>query len=576
MLHAPLTRLAVRTLVGALIVCTTGCLDRDLRPLNPCTVSGVTRRVKINNVDKVDLLFMVDNSNSMAEEQMNLAAQFPRMVNILATGDQNGDGIEDFPPVKSLQIGVVTSDMGTGGFIVPTCADANLGNDGILRTQGNTSIGGCQASYPRFQLFEPENMPGGAPQFANDVTCVANLGTNGCGFEQQLEAILKAVTPSGSPLTFAMGSRGHADVMNAGFVRPDSLLAIIVVTDEDDCSALNPDVFNPQSAQFPGDLNLRCFMYADAAVHPVQRYVDGLIDARGDEDLLIYAAITGIPERLVGAGFDAILSDPDMQEMPDPAMPTRLRPSCNRPGTGLAFPPKRIVQVAQGLEARGSNGIVQSICVDDFTNALTNIIEKIASALGGACLPRPLVRDANNQVNCDVVEILPPEIPNCDTARGRMPDEQQPTEVDDMNGVRRRCKILQIPSTPAGLVDPNGIGWFYDDFSEDVRMNTCSTQPQRISFSTGAEPQTGVEVRLECLQSVEGTGDQVTIGTPCAGGVVDCAAGNLGVEALGFNGGLVCEPSSNTCQPGCMNNSNCAGGYVCHEGLCVNPTCGGG
>ena len=36
---------------------------------------------------KVDLLFVVDNSGSMSEEQRALAEQFPVMVRMLATGD---------------------------------------------------------------------------------------------------------------------------------------------------------------------------------------------------------------------------------------------------------------------------------------------------------------------------------------------------------------------------------------------------------------------------------------------------------------------------------------------------------
>jgi hypothetical protein len=108
-----------------------------------------------------------------------------------------------------------------------------------------------------------------------DIACVAAMGTGGCGFTQPLEAALKAVTPTTSSITFAMGTVGHGDGVNAGFVRPDSLLVVLVLTDEDDCSALDPDLFNPSSARYTGALNLRCFMYPEA-VHPMSRYEDGL------------------------------------------------------------------------------------------------------------------------------------------------------------------------------------------------------------------------------------------------------------------------------------------------------------
>ena len=128
------------TLIVGLGALSSGCLERELTPLIPCTQSGVVEKVRVTSVDKVDLLFMMDNSNSMQEEQASLAEQLPRLIQVLASGDQDGDGIEDFPPVKSLQVGVITSDMGTGGFSVPTCSDSNFGDDGKLRSIGNTTV----------------------------------------------------------------------------------------------------------------------------------------------------------------------------------------------------------------------------------------------------------------------------------------------------------------------------------------------------------------------------------------------------------------------------------------------------
>src|SRR4051812_12302811 len=63
-----------------------GCPNEDLAPLAPCTVSGVSDEVPVTGVDKVDLLFMIDNSGSMAQEQAKLAEQIPKLVEILTTG----------------------------------------------------------------------------------------------------------------------------------------------------------------------------------------------------------------------------------------------------------------------------------------------------------------------------------------------------------------------------------------------------------------------------------------------------------------------------------------------------------
>jgi hypothetical protein len=316
----------------------------------------------------LDLLFQVDTSNSMTEEQASLAEQLPRLVRAFATGDIDGDGTEEFPPVADLHLGVITPDLGTGGFTVPTCEPFALGDDGILRTQGNTSISGCMATYPTFLTFDPDSPTMDPDVFAGDARCVAVAGTGGCGFEQQLDAALKAITPSTSPIAFVSGTTGHGDGANAGFLRPDSMLVVVLLTDENDCSAADPEIFNPSSAVYTGDLNLRCFMYP-GALHPIRRYVDGLLALRSDPNRLLFGVIAGVPDDLVGTStvpdFDAILSDPRMTERVDPGSPTaRLMTSCNVPGRGVAFPPRRMVETARDLEARGAATIVHSICRD--------------------------------------------------------------------------------------------------------------------------------------------------------------------------------------------------------------------
>jgi hypothetical protein len=322
----------------------------------------------------VDLLFVVDNSNSMGEEQALLAAQLPTFIDVLESPvDADGDGEGDYPPIEDIHIGVVTSDMGTGGFAVPTCTESNFGDDGVLRTTGNTAIAGCMATYPPFLSYRA----GGDPEvFAADVACVAVVGTGGCGFEQQLEAGLKAVTASTSSIAFGMGTTGHADGANSGFLRPDSMLGVIFVTDEEDCSALDPELFNPTSSVYSGDLNLRCFSFP-GAVHPLERYIDGFRALRADRpDLFTLAVIAGVPSDLAPSGvtdraeLDRILADPRMAEEIDPAMPTRLRPSCNEPGFGYAFPPRRLVGLARAFPEQS---VVASICQPDWTGAIRTI-----------------------------------------------------------------------------------------------------------------------------------------------------------------------------------------------------------
>ena len=298
---------------AALALSGVGCLERGLKPVNPCTRSSVGQRIQVTNVDNVDLLFMIDNSNSMAEEQVNLIEELPRLVQVLASGDRNADGARDFNPVRSLHVGVITSDMGAGpNSGVPTCG-LGLGDDGILLSRSRSTTAPCMATYPS-GTFEFDRDTDDAAAFAAEVGCVANIGTGGCGFEQQLESSLKAITPiSAQPWTRAGYAPprfvsvdgipdsvgGNAEGPNTGFLRPTSALAVVLVTDEEDCSVRDYGLFVNGDPRFMGvPLNLRCNTFGDPAmniIHPVQRYVDGFLALQPDPSLLVFAGIIGIP-----------------------------------------------------------------------------------------------------------------------------------------------------------------------------------------------------------------------------------------------------------------------------------------
>jgi len=160
------------------------------------------------------------------------------------------------------------------------------------------------------------------------------VGTSGCGFEQQLEAVYKAVAPKS--VEFAGNTNGHADDDNKGFLRPEAVLALILVSDEEDCSVTSKGevMFNDQTndpgVKLPGSsmnlgLNIRC-AYTDnpdgretqaeknGFVYDVDRYVTEFkMKVKPlNPDRIIFAAIVGIAEETEGKSFDDMLNHPRM------------------------------------------------------------------------------------------------------------------------------------------------------------------------------------------------------------------------------------------------------------------------
>ena len=340
----------------------------------------------VQATSELDVLLVVDNSLSMTEEQLALSNQLGPLVQTLVSGDLDDDGIQDFPVASNIQFGVVSVDMGIGDARELSCRRPDFGDDGVLEVNGNPDDPSCAATYPAIQSFDAT--AGDDPvSFAQSVGCVARLGTDGCGFEQQLEAALKAITPASSPLRFVSDTLGHGDTTNAGLVRDESVLAVVIVTDEEDCSAEDPAIFDLSDPTYPTtEPNLRCLNHPEA-LHRVSRYVDGFLALRDHPSRLVYAAVAGIPPGLLGGAspdFDAILADPGMQFVVDPDHLDRPAASCNTP-QGLAFPPRRLVQTGQALNERGAGVVLQSICEADPTNLFRQLLSEVADRLSGVC-----------------------------------------------------------------------------------------------------------------------------------------------------------------------------------------------
>jgi hypothetical protein len=280
-----------------------GCIDRPVAATEPITRTNFIASVASNSIDKVDLLFDIDNSASMGDKQAYLAKAIPDLLTRLVqpncidgnkniTGKANlaGDCAEamshaEFPPVHNMHIGIVSSSLGQrlgdeclpDGTIMTLQGTIPRHNDDqghLLNRTANPKdltdyTEGTLADAPPPDDFlnwfpsadlapsntlETSTGPQPVSTMSRDgstlVTDFQRLVTGvhqfGCGIESQLESwyrFLIQPDPYASLTTVPCGSNKCAKWVGvdttilqqrADFLRPDSLVAVIVLTDEND------------------------------------------------------------------------------------------------------------------------------------------------------------------------------------------------------------------------------------------------------------------------------------------------------------------------------------------------------
>ena len=164
----------------------------------------------------VDILFVIDDSSFARPLQGKLLANFP----LLATRLIRAAGFTSF------HIGVISTDMGAGDGSLAGC-DASGGKRGILQYTARGSCTTTGLDPGATFISDVDGVKNYTGNLEDVFGCIAALGESGCGFEQQFASITRALGADGSP----------PPAENQGFLRPEAHLFIVIVTDEDDCSA---------------------------------------------------------------------------------------------------------------------------------------------------------------------------------------------------------------------------------------------------------------------------------------------------------------------------------------------------
>ncbi len=147
----------------------------------------------------IDFLFVIDNSGSMGAQQTQLLASFEGFI----TGIENS-----LTNVDSFHVGVVTSDAYTSNQ--PGCQTL-----GDLVTQ--TQAGGVCGPFVAGNRFLTD-----ADDIQTEFPCIGEVGISGSGAEMPVSATLEALSDA----------KALPGACNEGFIRDDSILVVVIVTDD--------------------------------------------------------------------------------------------------------------------------------------------------------------------------------------------------------------------------------------------------------------------------------------------------------------------------------------------------------
>lgn len=340
------------------------CVAGDEMPAgDPVRAVEERKDIPVRPDTRIDLLFVVDDSSSMADEQASLAANVRRFATVL----ENVEG-----GLPDLHIGVVTTDLGGGGHPIAGCEGD--GRDGAL-VRGDLVDG----------AFLEDVFDGEAPDrrrhnydgsLADALASMADVGAEGCELAQPLEAMRRALDDHPA---------------NAGFLRDDAFLMVVFLTDEDDCS-VRPG--GEAHLARGGSVSFRCveegIVCEDGPMRQageregcrargepshlerVQPYVDFLKGLTDDPGQVIVATATGPLQPVI---VDEVLTG-------DVAYDLALAPSCDG-DAARATPAFRLSSFADAFPQRSTR---TSICNEDLSDLLVLIAERLAVVLGNPCI----------------------------------------------------------------------------------------------------------------------------------------------------------------------------------------------
>ena len=413
--------------------------------------------VAISASREVDLLFVIDNSGSMAEEQALLSSNMAALIGVLEAPDVRAD----------YRIGVTTTDSGNprcpsavttpegGNLVLSSCVDRV--DQGEFEFNADDFSFACTDFCGKrdsdLQVLgtatavDPNKVPrkwversggalniGGVADAVEALQCYLPQGVAGCGFESHLESMYLALA----------GSQSQQSKNNYGFLRETAQLAVVIVSDETDCSyspafkeifttnkvfwndpnndaapssamcwragvacSGGPGVFSECHAENFDDNGEPGAADEQAVLQPVGKYVDFVKNIEqqkqqiDERQRVKVSLVTGVPQ-----GYEQFAAEIPYEDTPDENYQLNfgIGPGCvlgdvNFPETA-AVPPVRERAFAEAF-AEADERRLYSICQDSYAAALQAIGDEIADGISPSCMP---VCVADTEPNSPILE----------------------------------------------------------------------------------------------------------------------------------------------------------------------------
>ncbi|HLT38608.1 MAG TPA: hypothetical protein VK034_20110 [Enhygromyxa sp.] len=199
--------------------------------------------------EKVDFLFVIDNSGSMSEEQMALVTSFPGFIATISDTLMAQDYHLMVTDTDAASVGASSLSLVNGQVMCdphPTCCQGICNGIGGIQiqpppTQCNGEPcenfplpSGCDAELGAGRDKDLDDQSCGIagdirymldsqPNLEQTFSCAALVGAGGDGLEKPMEAMMQAIGP-----------QSQAGGCNEGFLRDDAVLVVTVISDEDD------------------------------------------------------------------------------------------------------------------------------------------------------------------------------------------------------------------------------------------------------------------------------------------------------------------------------------------------------